>query len=70
MTAVPPENVGTNCTDALYGGVAVLGTMLLASGVVVCTVRVAGPLAIAPAEFETVTVNTEPLSPIAAAGVV
>jgi hypothetical protein len=68
ITPVPPENVGTSVTDELYGGVAELGTRLLACGT--CTVSVAPKLVTVPIAFETVTVKTEPLSPNTAGGVV
>jgi hypothetical protein len=69
ITAVfAPENVGSRFTVELYGGVAELGTRLLATAGR-RTVRVAGPLVAEPAEFATVTVNTAPLSPASAGGV-
>jgi hypothetical protein len=70
MTALPPEKVGTRFTDALYGGVALLGTMLFAEAAGFWTVKVAGPLVAVPAEFDTTTVKMDPVSPAAAAGVV
>jgi hypothetical protein len=70
ITAVPPEKVGTNITGELYGGVDVLGTRLLATGAVLCTVSVAPILVTVPNGFDTVTVKTEPLSPVTVAGVV
>jgi hypothetical protein len=69
ITAVPPEKLGNNCTEESYGGAVELGTRLLASGGGSRTVRVAGPLVAEPAEFDTVTVKTEPLSPATVAGV-
>ena len=44
--------------------------MLLANGAGFCTVSVAGPLVADPVEFDTVTVNTAPESPVVAGGVV
>jgi hypothetical protein len=68
ITAVPPENVGTSATDELYGGVAELGIRLFATGS--WTVSVAPKLVTEPTVFDTVTVKTEPLSPVTVAGVV
>jgi hypothetical protein len=71
IVAVPPENVGTSTTVALYGGVALLGTMLFANGVAgLVTVSVAGPLVALPDAFVTTTVNTVPDCPAAVAEVV
>jgi hypothetical protein len=56
ITAVPPENVGSNITGELYGGVALLGTKLPATGGMTCTVSVAGLLVTLPNGFDTVTV--------------
>ena len=65
-----PENVGNRFTEELYGGVVELGTRLLATGGGRRTVRVPGPLVAEPAEFDTETVNTAPLSPATVGGVV
>jgi hypothetical protein len=70
MTAVPPEKVGTRNTDELYGGVPELGTRLFASRGGSWTVRVPGRLVTEPAEFVTVTVKSEPVSPATVGGVV
>jgi hypothetical protein len=61
IVPVPPENVGTSMTVALYGGVALLGTRLLAEGAgALVTVSVAGLLVTLPALLVTTTVKIEP----------
>ena len=71
IVAVPPENVGTSITLALYGGVALLATMLFANGAAgLVTVSVAGPLVALPCAFVTTTVKTVPDCPAAVAEVV
>jgi hypothetical protein len=62
--------VGIKFTEESYGGVALLGTRLPATGAGLCTVRVAAPLVIEPATLDTVTVKTVPLSVKAVVGVV
>jgi hypothetical protein len=62
ITAVPPEKVGTSDTVPSYGGVAELGTKLAAMGAGMETLNVAEMLVTEPAEFDTLTVKTLPLS--------
>ena len=62
--------MGTRVADELYGGVDELHARLVATGIVLITVRIAGLLLADPTELVTVTVNCELLSPITVAGVV